>query len=84
MREPERWFLAAIEIAPPHQRQGVGSAIITRLCLDADAMGLPVDLRVLKVNPAIDLYQRLGFIVTGAIDTHFMMRRQPFQGGRLR
>ena len=33
MREPERWYLAAIQIAPPHQRQGVGSAIITGLCL---------------------------------------------------
>ena len=35
MREPERWFLAAIEIAPSHQRQGVGSAIITRLCRES-------------------------------------------------
>ena len=81
-RERERWFLAAIEIAPSHQRQGVGSAVITRLCQCADAVGLPVDLRVLKVNPAIELYQRLGFTVTGAIETHFMMRRQPLPGGR--
>ena len=82
VREPERWFLAAIEIAPSCQRKGVGSAIITGLCRGADAVGLPVDLRVLKVNPAIDLYQRLGFSVTGAIDTHFLMRRQPSQGGQ--
>jgi GNAT superfamily N-acetyltransferase len=78
VRELERWFLAAIEIAPSHQRKGVGSAIITGLCQEADAAGLPVDLRVLKVNPAIELYRRLGFAVTGAIETHFMMRRQPF------
>lgn len=34
---------------------------------------LPVRLRVLKVNPARRLYERLGFKVVEEADTHYLM-----------
>jgi len=51
------------------------------LLAEADQRGKPVALRVLKVNiRARDLYQRLGFGVTGETDTHYIMA---YERGRL-
>ena len=40
---------------------------------------MPVELQVLKVNPARRLYGRLGFQVTGETETHYLMQR-PTEG----
>ncbi len=43
--------------------------------MDADLRRLPVRLQVIKGNPARNLYERLGFTVTGETDTHLLMLR---------
>jgi ribosomal protein S18 acetylase RimI-like enzyme len=70
-------FLAAIEIAPDYQSRGIGTGLIGDLCNEANGRGVPVELQVLKVNPARRLYERLGFAVIGETETHYMMRRLP-------
>ena len=77
VREPSRWFLAAIEIAPSHQRKGIGTALVETVCHGADTLGVPVELRVFKVNPAIGLYRRLGFALAGETHTHYLMLHEP-------
>jgi ribosomal protein S18 acetylase RimI-like enzyme len=72
----EEVFLRHIEIAPQHQRRGLGTAVIGDILARAQALGLPVTLRVLHVNPARGLYERLGFRVTGRTTTHSLMRRE--------
>lgn len=72
-------FLAAIEIAPEHQNQGIASQLIQELLDESDRSYLPVTLSVLKVNPARRLYERLGFKCTGETPTHYLMRRDPAQ-----
>ncbi|WP_322795403.1 GNAT family N-acetyltransferase [Tepidiforma sp.] len=67
----------AIELAPRWQRQGVGTAVIRAVQARAAERGLPVTLRVLKVNPARALYERLGFQHTGQTDTHYLMAWHP-------
>jgi len=67
-------FLRAIEILPTHQGQGIGARIIRQVISDAVSKQKPVYLRVLKVNPAKILYERLGFSVNEATDTHFIMK----------
>jgi GNAT superfamily N-acetyltransferase len=47
------------------QRMGIGSDFLTDLLRRARKTQRPVALRVLKVNPARWLYQRLGFVVVG-------------------
>jgi ribosomal protein S18 acetylase RimI-like enzyme len=43
---------------------------------EAESLGLPVRLRVMKVNPrAKAFYERLGFTVISEIETHFTMER---------
>ena len=70
-------FLSAIEIAPEHQNRGIGTKLIRALCDEADSRGVPVELQVIKANPARRLYERLGFGVVGETETHYLMRRVP-------
>jgi hypothetical protein len=49
------------------------AASVRQLVVAADAKGLPARLRVLRVNPARQLNERLGFVVTGQTETHFLM-----------
>jgi ribosomal protein S18 acetylase RimI-like enzyme len=76
-RPGDEIFLAAIEIAPAQQNQGIVSQLINELLDEADRSHLPVKLRVLKVNPARRLYDRLGFQCTGETPAHYLMRREP-------
>ena len=70
-------FLSVIKIVPDHQNQGIGTKLIRALLNEADGRGAPVELQVLKVNPARRLYERLGFAVVGETETHYLMRRLP-------
>ena len=72
-REEGGLFLANIEILPPFQNRGIGTRIIEDILASARRDCLPVRLQVLKVNPARRLYERLGFVVTGETDTHYLM-----------
>jgi ribosomal protein S18 acetylase RimI-like enzyme len=76
-REAHRLYLGEIALLPEHQSNGIGTEVISDLVAEADAALLPVELQVLKVNPARRLYERLGFEVVGQTETHFQMRRMP-------
>lgn len=68
-REDHVW-VGNIELHPRFQGQGIGTAILRDIQRDAGKRGLGVRLQVLKVNPARQLYERLGFEVTGDTETH--------------
>jgi ribosomal protein S18 acetylase RimI-like enzyme len=71
-------YLVDIEIFPEYQGRGLGASVLRGVIAEADARTLPVRLQVLKVNPARRLYERLGFVVTGETETHYLMvRPQP-------
>ena len=74
-RHRDRWTINSIEIAQEFQNLGIGTWLILRLCQQARADGVPVDLQVLKANaPARRLYGRLGFLDVGETATHWLMR----------
>ena len=61
-------------ILPEHQGKGVGRECMVRVIEEARELGLPVQLRVMKVNPrARAFYERLGFVQIGETDTHDLM-----------
>lgn len=66
-------FLSSIALLPRYQNKGIGTAVIRNIQAEAREMGMPLTLQVLKVNPARNLYERLGFRVTGETDTHYLM-----------
>jgi ribosomal protein S18 acetylase RimI-like enzyme len=78
----EELFIAGIEILPEYQQQGIGSQVIRGLLEQANRQSKPVALQVLKVNiRARNLYQRLGFGVTGENDTHYILAYHPKRAG---
>ena len=70
-------LLSSLYILPEYQGRGIGTRLIEELLAQAFRDGLPVGLRVLKVNPARRLYERLGFVVLEEKDTHYYMKATP-------
>ena len=68
-RQADSLHLKHVELLPECQGRMVGTAIICDLIAQARALGLPVTLHVLNVNPARRLYERLGFRVVAEVDT---------------
>ena len=60
----------------PFQRKGIGTEVVNALIEDADRAGQAVTLGVVKTNPALRLYERLGFRITHDDSRKFYMRRE--------
>jgi GNAT superfamily N-acetyltransferase len=69
-------FLAQLFVDAAHQRQGIGTEILNRIGDEAARAGQAVTLGVVKTNPALRLYERLGFRITHEDDRKFYMRRE--------
>ncbi len=76
-RDAEQIHLVDIALLPEHRGQGIGEALVRELLREGDEHRLPVRLSVLQGNPAMRLYERLGFAVTGADGLHLAMERRP-------
>jgi ribosomal protein S18 acetylase RimI-like enzyme len=76
-RYPTHIELEQIYLLPEYQRMGIGTVLINRLITEAQESIVPVCLRVLVVNPAKKLYERLGFIVTETTPEFFYMEKVP-------
>ena len=64
-------------ILPEHQGRGIGRECMLMMMEQGRRLGLPVRLRVLKVNPrALAFYERLGFVRSGETDSHIQMARE--------
>jgi ribosomal protein S18 acetylase RimI-like enzyme len=73
--EGDTFFLAQIFIEAAFQRQGIGTEVMKRLIDEAAQARQAMTLGVVKTNPALRLYQRLGFRTTHEDDRKFYMRR---------
>lgn len=61
-------------LLPEYQGKDIGRRCMLLIMEEARELGLPVRLRVMKVNPrALAFYQRLGFMRTGETNTHDLM-----------
>ncbi len=64
-------ILVSIRILPEYQNRGIGKKIIEDVLVKSKK---PVRLQVLKINPAQNLYKRLGFETISETETHFLMK----------
>jgi ribosomal protein S18 acetylase RimI-like enzyme len=62
-RDDGDWCLIQIQVRPGSQGQGLGRQLIQSVIDEARKAGASLRLGVLKANPALRLYQRLGFTV---------------------
>ena len=75
--KPDCLKLNQLYLMPDYQGKGIGRECMLLLIEEARGLGLPIRLRVLKVNPrAQTFYQRLGFGCIGETDTHVLMERE--------
>jgi GNAT superfamily N-acetyltransferase len=74
-QHPDALQLVRLYLLPEVQGKGVGTELMSQLCERAARFGLVVRLRVFRVNPAQNLYLRLGFKVIGETETHLLMER---------
>lgn len=70
-------FVAQLFVDGPFQRQGIGTEVMRRLISGAARLNQAVRLAVVKINPAVRLYERLGFQTTHHDDRKFYMERDP-------
>jgi GNAT superfamily N-acetyltransferase len=69
-------FLAQLFVEPAFQRQGIGTEVMKRLIDEATRARQAITLGVVKTNPALRLYEQLGFRITHDDDRKFYMRRE--------
>jgi ribosomal protein S18 acetylase RimI-like enzyme len=81
-----RWYVAEladelrlveVTILPEERGRGVGTALVTGLCEEADRRGLAVRLHVEPWNPARRLYERFGFVSTGESGGIYELMERP-------
>jgi GNAT superfamily N-acetyltransferase len=70
-------FVAQLFVDDPFQRHGIGTEVMNRLIGEAACFNQAVRLAVVKINPALRLYVRLGFHTTHEDDRKFYMKRDP-------
>ncbi len=54
--------LVDLALLPAHRNKGIGTGILQGVQAEAESTGKPVRIHVEKLNPALRLYERLGFI----------------------
>ena len=69
-------LLKQLFVDPPLRRQGIGTDVMHLLIDEAARAGRAMTLGVVKTNPALRLYRRLGFAITREDERKFYMRRE--------
>lgn len=69
--------LVDISFLPEVRGRGLGTALLRDLCAEAEAAGKPLTIHVEKYNPAMRLYQRLGFTRIDETGPYDLMEWKP-------
>ncbi len=64
-----------IALLPDRRGEGVGSTLLRDLLAEADAAGKRVTIHVERLNPALRLYERLGFRLAEDKGIHLLLER---------
>lgn len=71
------YHLDQLHLLPAWRRLGIGSVLIGRILRRAGRAGVTVGLDVVRGNPALGLYRRLGFHVVAEDDQKYGMLWRP-------
>lgn len=76
-RLPDELRIVDIAILPTHRGRGIGSALIHELIAESTQANAPLRIHVEKNNPALQLYQRLGFRAIADKGVYWFLERAP-------
>jgi ribosomal protein S18 acetylase RimI-like enzyme len=74
-RGPSEIRIVDIALIPEHRGGGVGSRLLRELLAEADSAGKKVTIHVERMNPALRLYERLGFAVAEDKGVYLFLER---------
>lgn len=66
-----------IALLPEHRGGGIGTRLLEELLAEGDADGKSVTIHVERFNPALRLYERLGFKVAEDKGVYLFLERPP-------
>ena len=81
-RNPSEIRLIDLALLEDFRNRGIGASLLHPLIEECHVSGLPLRLSVLRGNPAIRLYARLGLLATGADELYVQMELGPAGGDR--
>jgi ribosomal protein S18 acetylase RimI-like enzyme len=77
LKKDDSWLLVDISLLAEHRGQGIGGRLVNDLIEECSRHGMTLKLQVLQTNPALRLYERLGFTRTGEDQMYIQMERRP-------
>lgn len=76
-RWPEEIRIMDIALLPTHRGGGIGTKLLRHLVSESEEVGKPLTIHVERFNPALGLYERLGFRVVADKGVYLLMKRPP-------
>jgi len=76
-RWPHEIRIVDIALLPEYRNRGLGSTLLGDLLAEGAAAGTPVSIHVERFNPALRLYDRLGFSIVEDRGVYFFLRWHP-------
>lgn len=75
LRDPEEVRIIDIALLPRYCGQGTGTLMLKSILAEAGGAGKPVRIHVEKFNPALRLYERLGFQKIGDTGVYYLLEK---------
>lgn len=76
-RGPSEIRIVDVALLPEHRGGGVGTRLLGDLLAEANEAGKSVTIHVERMNPALRLYERLGFSVAEDKGVYLFLERAP-------
>lgn len=76
-RRPAEIRLVDISLMPEYRNGGIGTSLLRELFVESAASGKPITIHVEKYNPAMRLYERLGFAPSADRGVYLLLERPP-------
>ncbi len=76
-RWPREIRIVDIALLPPYRGQRIGEALLKEILTQSQQRGVPVTIHVERFNPALRLYERLGFRVAEDKGVYLFLQWSP-------
>jgi len=74
---PDEIRIIDIALLPEYRDRGYGTRLLDNILAEGARAGLPVTIHIEQFNPALKLYERLGFRPITAHGVYYLMEKKP-------